>query len=63
MVMMLKYAKDQNSMSERKRDGVECLIKGVLVAKILFYREIVVRAGALNTKWVYNLINMVIILY
>ena len=60
---MLKYAKDQNSLSERKRDGVECLIKKVLVGKTLFYREIVVWAGALNTRWVHNLINMVIILY
>ena len=42
MVMMLKYAKDKHSMSKRKGDGVECLIKGVLVAEILFYWETVV---------------------
>ena len=50
---------------EEKRDGVECLIKGVVLAKILCYSEIVVWAGCLiqGTGWVPSLINIVVILY
>ena len=59
------YAKDQTYIKWENlfsKVRVKCLIKAVLVTKILCSREAFVWGGTYNTGWAYNLITMVIIL-
>ena len=50
-------------MAEKKGDGIACLVKGMLITKNYALRmQLFEEKGIRNTGWVFNHVNMTIIL-
>ena len=62
MAMMLKYAKPQTISVREKRMGWNVQSKECLLQKYYVLKKPLIEGDTYNTRWVYNHINMVIML-